>query len=296
VFRANLWGGPDRSLGAVFAQVKATMLVTVFVFLGVEGATVYSRYAKRREDVGTATVLGFLSVLALFSLVTLLSYGVLPQAGLAELRQPSVAGVLESVVGTWGLVFISAGLIVSVLGAYLAWTLMAAEVAFVAAKHADMPAFLARTNRNEVPAAALLMTTVLIQLVLLVTLFSDDAFTFTLKLCSALSLVPYMLAAGYALKLGITRETYEHDPGSRRKQTLVAGIATFYTVFLLFAAGLEFLLVSFVIYAPGTVLFFMARREQGKRVFAPAELILFVVAVLGAIAGIAGLAMGWIAI
>ena len=42
------------------------MLVTVFVFLGVEGASVYSRHAKRREDVGKATVLGFLSVLALF--------------------------------------------------------------------------------------------------------------------------------------------------------------------------------------------------------------------------------------
>jgi arginine:ornithine antiporter / lysine permease len=42
----------------LFTQVKGTMLVTVFVFLGVEGASVYSRHAKRREDVGRATVLG----------------------------------------------------------------------------------------------------------------------------------------------------------------------------------------------------------------------------------------------
>ena len=39
-----------------------------------------------------------------------------------QLRQPSMAGVLESAVGHWGIVFISVGLIVSVLGAYLAWT------------------------------------------------------------------------------------------------------------------------------------------------------------------------------
>src|SRR5690606_4781771 len=38
VFTANLWGGADRSAAALFEQVKATMLVTVFVFLGVEGA------------------------------------------------------------------------------------------------------------------------------------------------------------------------------------------------------------------------------------------------------------------
>jgi arginine:ornithine antiporter/lysine permease len=40
----------------------------------------------------------------------------------------------------------------------------------------------------------------------------------------------------------------------------------------------------------------MARREQGKRVFTPAELGLFVVAVLGAIVGVVGLVQGWITI
>jgi arginine:ornithine antiporter/lysine permease len=218
------------------------------------------------------------------------------KADLEELRQPSVAGVLQHVVGTWGLIFISVGLIISVLGAYLAWTMMAAEVTYVAAKNDDMPAFLSRTNANDVPAPALLMSTLLIQLVLLVTLFSEDAFTFTLKLCSALNLVPYLLAAAYALKLGITRETYEANPEGRGKQTLVAGIATFYTAFLLFAAGIKFLLLSFIIYVPGTILFLMARREQHKRVFKAPELLLFVAAVAGAIVGIVALAQGWITI
>jgi arginine:ornithine antiporter/lysine permease len=224
------------------------------------------------------------------------SYGVLSRADLSDLRQPSVAGVLQSVVGTWGLVFISLGLIISVLGAYLAWTMMAAEVAFVAAKNDDMPAFLRRTNERDVPAAALIMTSALIQLVLLTTLFSTDAFTFTLKLCSALSLVPYLLAAAYALKLGIRGETYDTKPQGRGREALIAGIATAYTVFLLFAAGVKFLLLSFIIYAPGTILFFKARREQGKRVFTPPELVLFVIAVIGAIVGVVGLATGWISI
>ena len=47
------------------------MLVTTFVLLGVEGASVYSRFARRREDVGRATLLGFLSVLAIFASVTM---------------------------------------------------------------------------------------------------------------------------------------------------------------------------------------------------------------------------------
>ena len=85
-FTDNLWASPTHSVGELADEVRATMLVTVFVFLGVEGASVFSRYARRREDVGRATVTGFLGVLALFVAVTMLSYGVLPREELSSLR------------------------------------------------------------------------------------------------------------------------------------------------------------------------------------------------------------------
>ena len=66
--------------------------------------------------------------------MTIVSYGIMPLDEIAELRQPSMAGVLEAAVGEWGANFVSVGLIVSVLGAYLAWTLMSAEVLYVAAR------------------------------------------------------------------------------------------------------------------------------------------------------------------
>ncbi|MET7982702.1 MULTISPECIES: basic amino acid/polyamine antiporter [unclassified Streptomyces] len=285
VFAEN-WAGADYA-GSLFEQVKGTMLATVFVFLGVEGASVYSRHAQRREDVGRATILGFLSVFAIFASVTIVSYGLLPMGEIAELRQPSMAGVLESAVGTWGQVFVSVGLIVSVLGAYLAWTLMAAEVLFVAAKDEDMPRFLARATRADVPVPALLLTTLLTQVVLVVTLFSDDAFNFALDLTSALTLIPFLLAAGFALK--IARRRFGSD-------LVVAALATVYTAFLLYAAGLKYLLVSFIIYAPATVLFVMARREQGRTPFSPRELVILVVSVAGAVTGIVALALGWISL
>ncbi len=152
VFADNFWGGDGNySWSSVFEQAKGTMLITVFVFLGIEGASVYSRFACKREDVGRATVIGFLSVLSVFTLVTLVSYGVLPQHELAQVYQPSMAAVLESIVGHWGSVFIRVGVIVSVLGAYLAWSLMAAEILYIPAKSDDMPRFLARTNSHGAP-------------------------------------------------------------------------------------------------------------------------------------------------
>ena len=77
LFRANFWGGEGMPAAGLFDQIRATMLVTVFVFLGIEGASVYSRYAKERSDVGKATIFGFLGVTTLMVLVTMLPYAVL---------------------------------------------------------------------------------------------------------------------------------------------------------------------------------------------------------------------------
>jgi arginine:ornithine antiporter/lysine permease len=173
---------------------------------------------------------------------------------------------------------------------------MAAEVLSIAAKKGDMPAFLGRENANQVPSAALLLTSLLIQLVLLATLFSDDAFTFALSLCSHLSLLPYLLSAAFLLQLVLGGRTYEADAGDRGRDTLISCLATLYTLFLVFAAGMKFLLLGFIIYAPGTLLYYMTRREQGKPLFTPAEWVLFAIAVAGAIVGIHGLATGYITI
>lgn len=297
VFMANLMGTAEGASETLFDQLSATMLITVFVFLGIEGASVYSRYAKNRKDVGRSTVLGFLSVLALLALVTLLSYGILPRAEMAQLRQPSLAGVLESVVGSWGGILISVGLIVSVLGAYLAWTLMSAEVLFAAAKNNDMPTFVGKTNTKGVPKNALLMSALMTQAILIATYFAEGALDFALELTSALSLLPFFLTAVYALKIAGKREGYLEVPGARRNAELVfALIATIYTAFLIYAAGWHYLLLSCLLLAPATLLYFRARREQNMQVFKTYEKVILVVLIAGAVAAIVSLAMGWITI
>lgn len=290
VFAANFWGGTDHSFSAIFEQAKGTMLITVFVFLGIEGATVYSRYARKRSDIGRATVLGFLSVLTVFMLVTLVSYGVLPQAQLADAAPPSMATVMESIVGPWGAVFIKAGVILSVLGAYLAWTLMSSEVLYVPATLGDMPRFLARLNSRGTPVAALTMVSLYVQLLLIVLIFVAEALDFILDLTAALAVIPYLLAAGYALKLTLTRETYTGEDDQRRRDMLIAALAIVYTAFLVYAAGPKHLLLASLLYAPASILYVIARRERGLRVFTPVE-----AALCGLIVVVAVVAAGLIA-
>jgi arginine:ornithine antiporter/lysine permease len=273
------------------------MLVTVFVFLGIEGASVYSRYAKKRSDVGAATITGFIVVTTLMVLVTLLPYAVLVRPDVALMRQPSMATVLEAVVGPWGAVFVSIGLLVSVLGAYLAWSLICAEVLFAAAKTKDMPAAFAKENKNKVPVVALWATNIVVQLIVITTYWSRDAFTLMLNLTSAMSLIPFLLVAGYGLQLTKRGETYDVGPQQRNRDLAIAIIATIYTAFLLYAGGMKFIVLSAVLYAPGTALYFWCRREQNVPVFTKAsDWIIFVLAVVGAVVGIYWLATGYITI
>jgi arginine:ornithine antiporter/lysine permease len=247
--------------------------------------------------VGRATVLGFVSVLAVFALVTLSSYSVQTQPELAATRQPSMIGVFESVVGPWGRWFISAAVVVSVLGAYLAWTLMAAEVMYIPARNEDFPAFLGREDHHGTPITALVVTSVAVQGLLAATLVLTDALNFMLDLSTSLALIPYFLAAAYALKLGLTGESYEGVAGrTRRRESIVAGIATAYTLFLFDAAGLKFLLLATVLLAPSALLYVKARSERGRRVFSATEIALLVVIVAGGITGIVGLSTGFIVI
>lgn len=296
LFRSNFWGGADMPEASLFEQIRATMLVTVFVFIGVEGASVYSRYARKRSDVGVATTLGFVVVLGLMVLVTLLPYGALERPEIAAMRQPSMASVLESIVGPWGSVFVSAGLIVSVLGAYLAWSLICVEVLFCAAKNGDMPSVLARENSNNVPAAALWLSNGVIQLFLISTLFSEDAFRLMVNLTSAMVLIPYLLVAAYGFLVAKRGETYNIRPKERFRDLILAGAATAYTAFMIYAGGLKFLLLSAILYALGTALFFYARREQKKPLFSPREWLVFIAVVAGCLVGIYGLVTGSITI
>jgi len=296
LFRANFWGGEGMPAASLFNQVRSTMLVTVFVFIGIEGASNYSRLARKRSDIGKATIIGFIGVTGLMVLVSVLPYAVLKRADIAGIRQPSMAAVLETVVGHWGAVFVSVGLIISVLGAYLAWSLMCAEVLYSAAKTKDMPRAFATENKNGVPSTALWLTNIVVQLFVLSTLFSQDAFSLMLELTSAMSLIPYLLVAGYGLLIARRGETYESKPEQRRRDLTMAAIAVLYTAFMIFAGGMKFIVLSAALYAPGTALYFWARREQSKQVFTTPERIIFVVAIIGAIIGVFGLVSGRIPI
>ena len=294
VFTADIWGQGSPDLGGVMSQVRNMMLVTVWVFIGIEGASIFSSRAQKRADVGKATVIGFVTVLLFLVLVNVLSMGVMTQPELARLQNPSMAAVLEHVVGHWGALLISVGLIISLLGALLSWVLLCAEIMFAAAKDHTMPAFLRRENANHVPANALWLTNAMVQIFLVITLFSNSTYLSLIYLATSMILVPYLWSAAYAVLLAVRGETYAQALAERRKDLAIGAIALLYAIWLLYAGGVKYLLLSALLYAPGAILFAKARHEVGQPIFSSLEKLIFAAVVLGALLAAYGLYDGFL--
>ncbi|MGG5798255.1 amino acid permease [Edwardsiella tarda] len=241
----------------VWEQVKDTMLFTLWVFIGVEGAVVVSARARHKRDVGRATMLAVVSALVVYLLITLLSLGVVPRAELAEMRNPSMAGLMVKMIGPVGELLIAAGLIVSVCGAYLSWTIMAAEVPFLASQHGAFPKIFARQNTKEAPASSLWLTNGAVQITLILIWATGANYNNLLTIASEMILVPYFLVGAFLYKVARQR--------GDRWITLAALGACAYGLWLLYASGLTHLLMSVLLYAPGLLVFMYARRALTDR-------------------------------
>jgi arginine:ornithine antiporter/lysine permease len=220
-------------------------------------------------------VLGFFTCLGLYALVSLLSHGIISQPELAALKNPSMAGVLEAVVGPWGAILINLALVVSVVGAFLSWTLLAAEIPHVAGKDGTMPAFFGRESARGVPSVSLTITNLLVQAFLIITLFAQSTYQALFFIASTAILVPYIFSGAYAAKLALTGESYGSSE-SRTGALLIGLVATLYGVWLVYAAGPAYLFMCAILYAPGIIFYVWARREANARIFYPVEAVLAV--------------------
>lgn len=294
MFTSDFWFTPSGKFefGSVMAQAKSTMLVTVWVFIGIEGAVVFSGRARKRSDVGKATVLGIITVILIYMLITLLSFGVMSRAGLTHLTQPAMAELLQSLVGKWGAMVVNGGLIISVVGAWLSWTMFAGQLPYEAAKEGSFPKMFAKENKNGAPITSLTVTNICVEIFMFSYLITASAYNFFYSIASAAILIPYAFSAFYQLKY-----SFLEDHGKGRTGNIIVGIiSSLYACWLLFAAGANFLLLVSLLFAAGIPVFWILQKKDNhaEKVFGPIEMLLAIFIVLAAIYAIYGLIVGQI--
>jgi arginine:ornithine antiporter/lysine permease len=296
-FDMDFWGeslATKAKLGDLTTQIKSTMLVTLWAFIGIEGAVVMSNRAKSPRDIGPATILGFLSCLFIYLLLSLLPFGYMHQAELATIPNPSTAGILEDVVGKWGAWLMNIGLVISVLTSWLAWTMVTAQIPQAAAQDGTFPKAFAKENRNEAPSVSLIVTSIAMQLFLLLVYFSNNAWNTMLSITSVMVLPAYFASCAYLWKLCEDGEYPTTLPYKRAGALITSILGAVYALWLIYAAGLNYLMMAVIIIALGIPVYIWARKENAPnaKIFSRKECLLATALILIAIAAIYAMARG----
>ena len=283
-----------HSLGSLGTQLKSTMLVTLWAFIGIEGAVVMSNRAKSQSDVSKATLLGFVGCLVIYMGLSVLPFGFLTQEQIAAVANPSTAGVLEQVVGKWGAVFMNCGLLIAVLSSWLAWTMIAAEIPAAAAENGTFPKAFAHQNEAGAPDVSLWITSAIMQLAILLVYFSNNAWNTMLSITGVMVLPAYLASTLYLWKLVEDGEFAKLSKTGRAAALATSVLGTGYAVWLLYAAGLKYLFLAVIFLALGIPVFWEARKQKkdGKPVFAGAEKVGVTLLLLVALAAIYAFSRG----
>lgn len=284
MFDLDLWSRVDMS--TVGDQIRNTMLITLWCFIGIEGAAMMSSRAKRSKDIGRAGVAGFAFAWVLYVLVTVLCYGLMTRRELAGLDNPSVAYVLRAEIGDWAYYAVIATVIIALLGSWVSWTMICAQVPCEAARVGIMPRSFRRINSQGMPGRSLAVSSVIMQCFLLLVVMAKDVYLAALSITGMMILPAYLFSALYLWRL--TGHKGQLGTISRRRNMrfrLTAIACTLSCLWMIYAGGPELLLSTSGFYLCGLAFYVKARRDAGApRLFSRGERVLLAVLIAGTVA------------
>ncbi|MHC1721717.1 MAG: arginine-ornithine antiporter [Aminipila sp.] len=290
VFTANFWGTMSGNFEAksVFSQIQNSMMVLMWVFVGIEGAAMMADRAKTKSVAAKSTVLGLIGLLIIYILVSLLPYGLMDRSTIVQFGQPSMAYILKEIVGPWGAVMINLGLIISIFGCWLSWTMLPAETTLLMAKQNLLPKKFGEVNSANSPTYSLIFMTILTQLFIFTLLFTEKAYNFAYSLCTAAIFVTWIMVTMYQVKFSYQRrETI---------QLIIGVLGVIFFAWAIYASGWQYFLLCFTVYILGMYFYAKARKEIGcEKVFSKKDLVVAGFIVLGAVFAIYLLVTGQIA-
>lgn len=251
--------GTERAPG-ILGQVNGAAVTTLWAFIGVESAVVFSSRARNQRDVKRATVLGLLIALAIYIAISTLVMGMLTQEQLIASEKPLIDAI-ATITGPIGANLLAGLGLISLFGSTIGWVLLSAEVPYQAAKQGLFMQKFLKENKKGIPVFSLTLSNALAQFFLFSAISNSisGAFDFVIYIATLAYLVPYLIASAFQLKLAVSGETYGSNFVSRVLDGIISSLASIYSVWVI-AAGTSdlktflfgcLLLASGLIFYPG---------------------------------------------
>lgn len=260
----------------LLSQIKGSLLVMVWVFVGIEGAAMMGNRAKKKSDTAKATVIGLAVLLVIYVLLSLLPYGYMDQASLANVKAPGLVYILNEMVGGWGGSLMAVGLMISLLGAWLSWTMLPVEATQQLAEQKLLPSWFGKLNKYHAPSNSLLITQLMIQIFIIITYFVANAYNVFIYMATAVIMICYALVGAYLFKISLKEASVKN---------ILIGFFTFaFQALALYLSGWQYVWLAMILYTIGFLLFIGAKKESHQSISVKEWLGMLVVTVLGVLA------------
>lgn len=166
--------------------------------------------------------------------------------------------VFEKMVGKWGAVVINGGLIISLFGVWLSWTILPVETMRNMAQDGLLPKSWSKVNAQGAPTFAIILTTLCTNVFLLSLLFTDSAYNFAYTLGTAAIFFTWLFLGLYQMKLSYQRREWG--------QFLIGLLASAFQVWAMFVVAFNEVMLVLVLFLPGIYFYLQARKEQEQPV------------------------------
>lgn len=270
--------GPfNASGGSLYDGIGIAAGVALFSFIGVECASIAAgRVRDPRRNVGRASVMGTAAAGLLYIAVTAAVMGLVPHDSLVNDGAPFVAA-FDTMFGSAGWIgkLVAGTAVISGLGALNGWTLVTAEMPFVAAKDGLFPKDFARENRSGVPWFGILVSTAVASLLMGWSYLGGTGlkvFTYLVSLSVVTVAIPYFFSAcaQFTYLLSGRRKV---NGWSLARDGAIAVTSMLFSLWVTFAAGYQAVYQAMLLLLVGIPLygFLKVHRERDGQVAAPVE-------------------------
>jgi basic amino acid/polyamine antiporter, APA family len=261
-FDASNFTAPVASDVSPFRAISSAATLALWAFLGIESATIPADAVERPErTIPRATVLGALVCAIVYIASTVVLMGALPRETLAASQAP-FADAARAMWGNWAYYAVGFGAVVSCFGALNGWILVTGRFPAAVARDGLFPARMGAMSSRGVPVFAMTIALVLVTIMLVFNYSGSQSlvsiFNFAILLSTLATLIPYAFCALAPILL---RRNGIEMPPTRSRDRVIMTIAFAYSVWAIYGAGAQTVLLGFLLMLAGIPVYVWQKRR-----------------------------------
>ena len=244
-----------------FEILPVVAVMTLYAFLGLECASIPAENIKNPEKtIPKATMVGTLISTLIYILSTIVLFGIIPAENLINSPAP-FAEAGEIIGGKYFGFLISAGAVISAIGALNGWILITSYMPMTMANDRLFPKVFAKKNKKGFPYLSLLLGSILTSFVMTMN-YTDglvDRFEFLILLTTLSTLIPYFFVSVSYILFHVEKRLFKINSF---RSVILGLFGSLYSLWAIFGSGIDSIVYGTILLILGIPIYLILKLKN----------------------------------